>query len=265
LRREMPELPEVEMVRRYVEERCVGRTITKVKILDEAILDRLLPSQFISSVRCRAVTGVSRHGKQLFIDLGSMLITVHLGMTGDLITLKGRKKLPKHARAVFALDDGARLVYDDPRKFGAIGIASSLADFAEERRLGPDALKVSKKEFVRSAQKTHRAIKTVLLDQHLVAGVGNLYADESLYQSRINPLRASDDLSEEELGRIWVEVRHVLNASIDVSTDFQELPGSFLLHSRVAGSPCHRCNGLLQSMRVGGRTTVFCPVCQASK
>lgn len=261
----MPELPEVEMVRRYIEERCVGRTITKVKILDEAILDRLLPSQFVSSVRCRAVRGISRHGKQLFLDLASTLMTVHLGMTGDLIILKGRKKLPKHARAVFALDDGTRLVYDDPRKFGAIGITSSFADFAEEHRLGPDALEISKKEFILRAQKSHRAIKSVLLDQHIVAGVGNLYADESLYQSRINPLTASDDLSEEELGRIWVEIRHVLNASIDVSTDFQELPGSFLLHSRVVGSPCHRCNGLLQSMRVGGRTTVFCPICQESR
>jgi formamidopyrimidine-DNA glycosylase len=261
----MPELPEVEMVRRYVEERCVGRTIIKVKILDEAILDRLLPRQFVSSVRCRAIRGISRHGKQLFLDLGSTLMTVHLGMTGDLIILKGRKKLPKHARAVFALDDGARLVYDDPRKFGAIGITSSFANFAEEHRLGPDALKISKKEFIRRAQKSHRAIKSALLDQHIVAGVGNLYADESLYQSRIDPLTASDDLSEEELGRIWVEIRHVLNASIDFSTDFQELPGSFLLHSRVVGSPCHRCNGLLQSMRVGGRTTVFCPICQESR
>jgi formamidopyrimidine-DNA glycosylase len=258
----MPELPEVEMVRRYAEERCKGRTITNVRVLDEGILDGVSRSIFVQSIQGRQIIGASRHGKQLFLNLRKGFITVHLGMTGDLLMLERGERPPSHARTLFTFDDTTRLVYDDPRKFGALGLTSSMADFVREHRLGPDALKVSKKEFVARAQRSHRAIKSVLLDQHVIAGVGNLYADESLFQSKIHPLVASNELPVEALERIWAQVRHVLNASIRVSTDFQMLPEGFLLRSRAAGSPCNRGNGILHSIKVGGRTTIFCPACQ---
>ena len=253
------------MVRRYVEGRCLGRTITRVQVLDGSIIDGIPPDRFARSVHGKMLRRARRHGKQLFIDLGDMFMAVHLGMTGDLLLLERGERLPPHARVIFSLDDKTRLVYDDPRKFGAVGVASSIDEFVQEHRLGPDALKVPRKEFVERSQRSRRSIKAVLLDQHVVAGVGNLYADESLFQSKLHPLTPSAKLSEEELGRLWSEIRRVLRASIKSSTDFQKLPEDFLLRSRSAGSRCPRGNGMLEYIRVAGRTTIFCPVCQTHK
>lgn len=258
----MPELPEVEMVRRYLEERCQGRRIERVKVLDEGILDGVTRSAFVHAIQGREIIEASRHGKQLFLDLGATLMTVHLGMTGDLLLLEEGERPPSHMRVLLTLEGAAHLAYDDPRKFGAIGLTCSRADFVTGHRLGPDALSISKREFVTRVKRSRRAIKSVLLDQHVLAGVGNLYADESLYQARVHPLLPADQLPQASLERIWAEVRRVLKTSIKVSTDFRLLPQSFLLRNRVAGSPCPRDNGSLHSLKIGGRTTIFCPACQ---
>jgi formamidopyrimidine-DNA glycosylase len=258
----MPELPEVEMVRRFVEERCQGRTISRLKVIDEGILDGIGKEALVRSVQGRRIVAVKRHGKQLFLELSDGVLTVHLGMTGDLLMLNRKERTPSHVRVLIILEDGTRLAYDDPRKFGAIGIASSANEFVTERRLGPDALQISSKEFVERAHSSRRAIKSVLLDQHVLAGVGNLYADEALYQAKVHPLTPANELSNPILKKIWARTRQVLRISINVSTDFSKLPGGFLLRSRVAGGPCSLGHGRLQAIKVGGRTTIFCPNCQ---
>ncbi|MDD1747617.1 MAG: DNA-formamidopyrimidine glycosylase [Methanomassiliicoccales archaeon] len=258
----MPELPEVEMARRYLEECCKGRRIERVKVLDEGILRAVARGAFAKAVQGRKVMGAGRHGKQLFIDLGGICLTVHLGMTGGLVMLEGGEKPPTHTRVMFAFEDATSLAYDDPRKFGAIGLSSSVADFVMTHKLGPDALSISKREFMARAQRSRRAIKSLLIDQHVIAGVGNLYADESLFQAKVHPLMSADQLSQAAIERIWVEVRRVLKASIAVDTDFRSLPEGFLLSNRVADRPCPRRNGALRAIKVGGRTTIFCPTCQ---
>lgn len=250
------------MVRRYIEADCQGSTIIKANVRDPSILEQVSSRLFNRAVRGMKINRVVRHGKQLFLELDQNYLTIHLGMTGDVIVLKGRERLPKHARVVLHLDGGRRLVYDDARKFGAIGIAGSIARFIGERKLGPDALTMSKEDFITRVRRSHRPIKSLLLDQHVVAGVGNLYADECLHQSRVHPQRATSELSQGELETIWLEMRHVLWASIKVSTDFQKLPQGFLLRSRTEGAPCPRGDGALISIKLGGRTTMFCPVCQ---
>jgi len=258
----MPELPEVEMVRRYVEESCQGRTISELRVIDEGILDGVTKEAIVRSVQGRRIIAVKRHGKQLFLELSDGVLTVHLGMTGDLLMLKRKGRLPSHVRVLMTLDDRTRLAYDDPRKFGAIGFASTASEFVSEHKLGPDALQISGKEFVRRAHPSRRAIKPVLLDQHVLAGVGNLYADEALYQAKVHPLTPASELSNQDLFRIRGKIRQVLRLSIDASTDFSKLPVGFLLRSRVAGSPCPLGHGRLRAIKVGGRTTIFCPSCQ---
>jgi formamidopyrimidine-DNA glycosylase len=258
----MPELPEVEMVRRYVEERCQGRTISKLRVIDIGILDSITKEALVRSVQGRRIMAVRRHGKQLFLELSDGVLTVHLGMTGDLLMLNRGERLPAHARVIMTFEDRARLAYDDPRKFGAMGFAGSVHEFVTERKLGPDALQISSKRFVERARSSHRAIKSVLLDQHILAGVGNLYADESLYQAKVHPLTPADELSNPLLKKILVEVSRTLRASIKVSTDFSKLPEGFLLRSRAAGEPCPLGHCMLRAIKVGGRTTIFCPHCQ---
>ncbi|MDD1747072.1 MAG: hypothetical protein LUQ16_04845 [Methanomassiliicoccales archaeon] len=258
----MPELPEVEMVRRYVEGRCQGRTISELRVFDEGILDGVTKESLVSSVQGRRIKAVKRHGKQMFLELNDGVLTVHLGMTGDLLMLKGKERLPAHVRVLMILEDRTRLAYDDPRKFGAIGFASSTIDFITERKLGPDALQISNKEFVERAHSSRRAIKSVLLDQHVLAGVGNLYADEALYQAKVHPLTPANELSGHILMEMRAKIRQVLKLSINASTDFSKLPVGFLLRSRAVGSPCPLGHGRLQVIKVGGRTTIFCPSCQ---
>jgi formamidopyrimidine-DNA glycosylase len=258
----MPELPEVEMVRRYVEERCRGRTISKLRVIDEGILDGVVKGALARSVQGRRIIAVKRHGKQLFLELNEGVLTVHLGMTGDLLVLNREEMLPSHVRVLMILEDRVRLAYDDPRKFGAVGFAGSANEFVTERKLGPDALQISTKDFIERARSSHRAIKTVLLDQHILAGVGNLYADEALYQAKVHPLTPANKLSDPILKNILVKVSRTLRASIKASTDFSKLPEGFLLRSRAAGEQCPLGHDRLRAIKVGGRTTIFCPRCQ---
>lgn len=258
----MPELPEVELVRRYIEAHCRGSTIIKADILDPSILDHVSPSQFNLAIQGKEINKVLRHGKQLFIELEGNYLTIHLGMTGDVMFLEEREKLPKYVRITLILDGERRLAYDDPRKFGVIGFVGSIAEFLREKKLGPDALKMSMHEFIARARRSRRPIKSWLLDQHVVAGVGNLYADECLHQSRVHPQKAINELSQEQLERTWAMMRKVLKTSIRVSTDFHRLPPGFLLRSRMEGAPCPRGDGTLMSIKIGGRTTIFCPTCQ---
>jgi len=259
----MPELPEVEIVRTNIDRSCSGRAIRSVEIIDDGVLEGCTMEELASFCLGRTIIGARRHGKQMFIELDrGRCVTVHLGMTGDLIFNAERESLNKYDRVLFDFKDGSRIVYRDMRKFGAIGLAASVADFIRMKRLGPDALEVGRHEFIARIGKHDRAIKTVLLDQKVIAGIGNLYADEILFQSRIHPMRSAMGLSAKEAGAIQKNTRKVLLASVRVSSDFDRLPKGFMLPLRELGASCPRGNGRLTSVKVNGRTTFFCPSCQ---
>ena len=260
----MPELPEVEVVRERTERQCSGRVVSSVVVRDEGVLEDCSAKALASLCIDRRITGVQRHGKQMFIELDRKgFVTVHLGMTGDLEFKERRGEPAKHDRVLFNFKDGSRLTYRDMRKFGAIGCTEGVGHFVALKGLGPDALEVGRQEFASRIRKHDRAIKTVLLDQHVIAGIGNLYADEALFQSRIHPLMSAKGLSDEEVDALFRSVRRVLLASMRVATDFDRLPRSYLLRARESGAQCPRKNGRLSSIRVNGRTSFYCPSCQS--
>jgi formamidopyrimidine-DNA glycosylase len=154
------------------------------------------------------------------------------------------------------------MAFRDMRKFGAIGYVTSIELFIRKKKLGPDALEIGGQEFAFRIGKHDSAIKTVLLDQKVVAGIGNLYADEVLYQSRIHPMRSAMELSAKEVETIFKNTRKVLLASIRVSSNFERLPKGFMLSVRGPGASCPRGNGKMASLKVNGRTTFYCPSCQ---
>jgi formamidopyrimidine-DNA glycosylase len=260
----MPELPEVEIVRANVERTCSSRVVLSVKVIDDGVLEGCTPKDLASICRNRTIIGAHRHGKQMFIELGGGgFVTVHLGMTGDLI-FRARKARPgKYDRVLFNFKDGSQLVYEDMRKFGAIGHVASIDQFVKMKKLGPDALEARERELASRISKHDRAIKTVLLDQKVIAGIGNLYADEILFQSRIHPLRPAKGLSEKEAGAIAKNTRKVLLASVRVASDFEQLPKGFMLPVRELEASCPRGNGRMESLKVNGRTTFYCPSCQS--
>jgi formamidopyrimidine-DNA glycosylase len=177
----MPELPEVEVVRSYAERSCSGRVVLSVDVIDDGVLDGCSPKVLDSFCRNSTLLAVRRHGKQMFLELERGFVTVHLGMTGDLIFKTVKERPGKHDRVLFNFKDGSQLAYRDMRKFGAIGCTRSIDDFLKGRKLGPDALEIGKPEFAARLGSHDRAIKTVLLDQRVIAGIGNLYADEVLF------------------------------------------------------------------------------------
>jgi formamidopyrimidine-DNA glycosylase len=182
----MPELPEVETIRRYLDRTVLNQSIVGISGFAPTIDPEHLPP-----LSGRLITATSRHGKFLFADLdsGSSLV-FHFGMTGDLLLVPGDDPDPPYTRAMVSFEDSSRLAFTDPRRFGRLGWVPDREAFIAERRLGPDALTTSREGFVSIASGSHQRVKLFLLDQHRIAGIGNIYADEILFQAGIRPLRS---------------------------------------------------------------------------
>lgn len=259
----MPELPEVEMARRFVEERLIGRRVASLDVKDGKMLanasERSMKNVFIGNT----VDDAYRHGKNLLVKIGDHHLHIHLGMSGSLHLVNDRENT-SHERFRLGLDEGA-LVLDDPRRFGRFGIYHRIEDLIMEKELGPDALTVPEKVFVSRLEDRRGSIKPLLLDQSIIAGVGNLYADEALFQERLHPATRADSLSITEMARLGKRIRKVLDASISVRTELSRLPEGFLLRDRREGAPCPRCATALMAIRIGGRTTILCPACQSHR
>jgi formamidopyrimidine-DNA glycosylase len=253
----MPELPEVELVRRSLLP-LRGRRIEAVEVLQPSILST--PAQLLQQTIGSRIIEVRRRGKQIFILLEEGVITLHLGMTGEVSI--GAISCDKHVAVRLSFDDGTWLNYVDPRRFGAVGHAASVEAFVRERGLGEDILEIDLAKFTGRVMASRRAVKTILLDQGKMAGIGNLYADEALFQVRLHPLRQGSALNERQTRALWRAARRVIRRSLSVGTDFSSLPRLYLLRDRAGGHPCPRCHGPLASLVVGGRTSIFCPICQ---
>jgi formamidopyrimidine-DNA glycosylase len=278
----MPELPEVETVRRSAERFLVGRRVVSVRLSRRDIVTGDAGRKaLLDGAR---IVSVARHGKNLGIvsDDGRAL-GVHLGMTGQLLCLPSgmRAKQTDHVHAQWRLegesDDGVRavrLLFRDPRRFGGLETFESVGAMHERSwgRLGPDAASVTGEQLVAALGRSVRAVKAGLLDQAAVAGVGNIYADESLFAARIHPCRSCAGLSIEEWDRLAAEVRRVLAEAIAAGgstlRDYRDAAGGsgwfqtkHLVYGR-SGQACVVCGGPLERLSVAQRTTVACPVCQ---
>jgi formamidopyrimidine-DNA glycosylase len=273
----MPELPEVETVARGLRAVLPGKRILEVRlgktdfIEDPAALERELPG--------RRISGVERYGKFLVVDFerangadSQLSLLIHLGMTGQILTCMPEARVAPHTHAFLALDDGSELRYTDIRRFGRIRI---LTNGEREDVLGPlglDPLEVSEEEFRTRISSRRARIKALLLDQHVLRGIGNIYTDESLWRARIHPKRIGANLKAEELRRLFGKVRDVLaeairlrGSSVSDYVDAEGQPGEFQLRHRVyqrEGKKCFRCRTLIRRVIVAGRSSYFCPRCQ---
>lgn len=253
----------MEIFRSYLEGHVVGRTIQSITVLDDGILEKVASERLKEALEGRKIDRVARHGKQLFLQTeGGMTLTIHLGMTGDLDFHEIKEKESRFARLLIDFEDGTRLEYEDMRKFGVVGMTPSKEAFVALKNLAPDALSIGRKEFHSRVLKHRKAIKSVLLDQRIVAGIGNLYSDEILFQSRVHPALSSASMTEKELAKVYREMKRVLRQSIQIKTDFSRLPPSYLLRDRRIEARCPRGHKAMQTMTVGGRTAYFCAVCQ---
>lgn len=270
----MPELPEVETIVRQLRARGVeGRKILSVKVNWARTVEPLSVQRFSEEVRGTIITAVSRTGKWMLFSLSSgRTIMIHLRMAGSFSMEAGQ-----HDRLVLKLSDGLTLYYRDTRKFGRWKLVEDPESILGN--LGPDALtrRFTKKYFTLAIHSRHRMIKPLILDQSIVAGLGNIYADEALWEAKIHPQRLSDSLSNAELERLFRAIKHVLKVGVrnrgtslgDGKTNYRDVEGSSGGHraqvkayGRV-GKPCERCGSPLEKIVVAQRGTHFCRVCQS--
>lgn len=273
----MPELPEVETIVNDLRPHLVGRTIVRCELLFPTIVRHPEPEVFIDSVAGQRIESVSRRGKYIFIGLeNDLLLVVHLGMTGQLRLVEPTTPLEKHTHVVFDLDNRLQLRYRDPRRFGRLllGTKEALLLSKTMPRLGPEPIDpdFAADELYRRLRRRRAALKAVLLDQSAIAGVGNIYADESLHRARLRPDRLAGSVSKKSAQRLHESLRESLQAaiqnrgsSVDTYRDaWGEIGGQqekLLVYGR-AGEPCFTCGRPLSVIRIAGRSTVFCRHCQ---
>jgi formamidopyrimidine-DNA glycosylase len=259
----MPELPEVETFKRYLDRTSLHERITGVEVRDAYVLKRVSAGGLTRRLKGRRFENSRRHGKHLFVRAGDEFwLRLHFGMTGSLEYLNHDEVAPKTTRVIFRFADNYRLAFDDQRKFGEIELIQDVDEFLETRRLGPDALEISLSQFKAIVGKHRGAAKAILLNQQLIAGIGNLYADEILFRAGMHPATEAAGLSDKALRQLFRATRHVLERAIALKTDFNRLPKSWLLTHRGKHGRCPRCGRELKSATIGGRTSWFCTHCQ---
>jgi len=263
----MPELPEVETIRRSLEPHVAGRRILAAEFLCLRVLRGGDPDEMAARLAGRRVIALRRRGKFLLFELeGGLILLVHLGMTGKL--LMGAEPGP-HTHAIITLESGA-LLYDDSRQFGCLELHDSVP--ARVARLGPEPLEVGFEEFARGLRKRRTRLKALLLDQRFLRGLGNIYADEALFRARIHPFAVAARLGPERARRLYDAIVEVLGeaiaaggSSISDYVDGNGRRGFFQTRHRVyqrTGEPCVVCGTPIRRTLVAQRGTHYCPRCQ---
>jgi formamidopyrimidine-DNA glycosylase len=274
----MPELPEVESVRRRLVPVLEGRTLGSVEIVDPRLTRPFAPDEVARALEGERVTALERRGKYLIVRFESgRALLIHLRMTGSLRHLTGGEDPPAdpYRRAVVTLDDGSDLAYRDVRRFGTW----LLLDPGElepylDARVGPEPLErgFGARELGRRLAGRRAPVKAAILDQRTLAGVGNIYADEALWRARIHPLREARSLDSAEVTRLRRSIRDALERGIErqgsTLRDYRlpdggsgSMQNEFKVYGR-AGEPCDRCGIPIERIRVAGRGTWYCPSCQ---
>jgi formamidopyrimidine-DNA glycosylase len=272
----MPELPEVETIRRDLLPVLVGRRIEEAWVSENAprLVQLMPPEEFCRAIAGRRIADIGRRGKYLIVHLdGGLMWVVHLRMTGRLLHQGAQCPPDPYLRATFRLDDGTWLCYVDLRKFGMMWLADNWSLI--NPKLGPEPLEEGFELAAFGALLKRRSapIKAVLLDQSVLAGVGNIYADEALFVARINPKRPANTLSRPAVQRLHAAVRDVLLEALgdrgSSFRDYVDSKGEEGLHQlkvrvfRRTGEPCLVCGTRIHRTKVGGRSTHFCPKCQS--
>lgn len=276
----MPELPEVETVRRVLEPGLSGRRITSAEVFHPSVIAHPSAEDFPSLIMNRSFISLGRRGKFLIagLDDGSSLI-IHLRMTGCLLITPSGYPKEKHTHVILHLDNNTELRFSDMRRFGRLWLIGNNEEdeYSGIRELGPEPCEgfISSQYLISVMGKRRTAIKECLMNQHLIAGIGNIYSDEILFRSFINPARSSSSITESE----WKRLAAVIPACMEFFIEKNSISAEDYLRTKgqdyrntpyieVYGhgeSPCPRCGTPLKKTVIGGRSSVFCPSCQPEK
>jgi formamidopyrimidine-DNA glycosylase len=270
----MPELPEVETFRRYLlrgnsgSPTILGKQIQDAELLWDRTLASPSPAEFKERIRGQFVSGVGRRGKNLLIRLSKDTLIIHLRMSGELIVEEKTNPIGKHYRLILNFNDQYRLAFNNIRKFGRAWLTADPQKIVGA--LGPEPLDdgFSPEDFQQILHNRSRQLKYFLLDQEMIAGMGNIYTDEALHRAKLHPARKTDSLSAAQVAKLWKSIRDVLEEGIKnqgSSIDWMYRGGDYQKYLSVynlEGEPCKSCQTPIKRIKIAQRSTYFCPRCQ---
>jgi formamidopyrimidine-DNA glycosylase len=262
----MPELPEVESFKRYMNSTSLHKPIDAVEVRSNLILEDVTPDKLEKSLVGQEFLSCQRYGKYLFTDVNrEFWLAMHFGMTGNLKYFKDTQDDPKHDRLLISFKNGFHLAFDCQRKFGRVATTSAIEDFVKRKKLGKDALAFDFDSFKDTMRKKRGTAKYTLMNQRAIAGIGNLYSDEIMFQTGVHPKTKVADLDDETLKALFNNMRRILRTAIRNKAHFNKLPKDYLIPNRLKGAECPRCGAKIQTLKVSGRTAYFCSKHQKAK
>lgn len=259
----MPEMADVEVLKRYFNAELRGEKIVGVQVLNPALIRM---DDIEGKLTGRKIRGARRYAKYLFLEIDAAgWLVMHFGLTGHLVFEKEKDQKPPAGAMLVIETDRLQIIYKATRVFGMVGWTESPEAFVEEKELGPDAAEIPESEFVERMRAARGAVKPALMDQHKVSGIGNVYADEILFQAKIHPKSSLKDLTVPQLKEIYAEIHRVHEAAVKVGAVRTEMPEWAIMKVRKSSKVCPRCSGKLTDLRLNGRETVVCPNCQKNR
>lgn len=265
----MPELPEVETIKRELERAVLGKKITEVCVHHPKIIREPSVEKFKKGITGATFKNILRKAKVLILELSNgKSLVIHLKMTGQLV-YPGNAKT---SRVSFCLSDGKTLDFNDQRLFAELRLMDNWGDLKFIQGLGPEPFDITEKQFKKMLSSKKTKIKPLLMDQTFISGIGNLYAAEALFRARIHPARPAASLSDKEKGLLFQEIKDTLQeaiqhkgSSVDQYVQLSGEPGDYAKYHKVygrEGKPCLACKTAIKRIALGGRGTYFCPKCQ---
>jgi formamidopyrimidine-DNA glycosylase len=273
----MPELPEVETIARGLRQRALGRRISEVEIRHAGLI-KGAPDEFVRRVAGSTIKAVRRKGKVIAVELARaaaapQFLMIRLGMTGQVTLEPSDAQLEMHTHVLMPLDNGREeLRFRDTRRFGNLRVLDREQIEALLGGLGPDAREISEDEFLLAMRGRRGAIKSWLMNQRMLSGLGNIYADEALFSARIHPLAQPGRVAPDNARKLYRAVRRVLDRAVNLQgtsfrdyIDIEGREGNYAMRLKAYGhdgEPCRRCRTLLKRIVIAGRSSHFCPQCQ---
>lgn len=261
----MPEAPELIYFKKYIQSTCLKQTIASLEVLNRNILENSTEEDLVNHLEGREFELCTIHGKYLFLHTDSDHdLVMHFGMTGSPVYFKNEEERPEYSKAEIHFNNGYTLSYNCLRMLGVLELTDSKEEYIRSKELGPDVTSQTfDSELFLEQLKGHRGyIKSALMDQKRLAGIGNECSDEILFQAGIHPKTEVSELNKEDLKLIYQELTHVIKEKAEANKPDGQLPDSFLLKNREEGAECPNCDGNIEKITIGGRNGYYCPFCQ---
>ena len=256
-----PELPEVETFKRYVDSYTLHQKIKNVIIRDSRIL-KVAEKYFIKTLKGKSFVSTKRHGKYLSIKINSLFLIFHFGMSGDVAYYDNLKEEPLHSRILFEFTNGNFFSYISQRMFGRVDLTKNFEEYVSKKKLGPDAFDMNFEEFKKSLYKRTALAKSALMNQQIIAGIGNIYSDEILFQAKIHPKTKINEINDPKLRKLFDIIKNVLQVGIEKKGELTTYPHDFLIPHRKKDDKCPHCGVYIERFEISQRHGFFCPNCQ---